>query len=175
MRANGRWRWASIPTFSVRSRARTASRNSRPTTGGLYRSDTGSGVINGQGKSKTWHVATVTPVNIVIMRDKTNPRYIADGTGHTLYVFDQDTAGTAGTDPVSVCVGDCLVKYPPLQRNRINAVSSLDPNDLSLFVRPDTGRQQVAYKGAPLYLSASDQRSGDQLGVAMGWTVAAAP
>jgi predicted lipoprotein with Yx(FWY)xxD motif len=140
-----------------------------------YRSDTTGNVINGQGKSKTWHVATVSPANMMIMRDKTNPRYIADGNGHTLYVFDQDTAGTVGSDPVSACVGDCLSQYPPLLRNRINAVSSLDPNDLLLFVRGDMGRQQVAYKGAPLYLSAADMRSGDQKGVAMGWTVAAAP
>jgi len=108
------------------------------------------------------------------MKDKTNPRYIADGNGHTLYVFDKDIAGTASSDPVSTCMGDCLTQYPPFVRNRINAVSSLDPNDLILFVRTD-GRQQVAYKGAPLYLSAADMRSGDQKGVAMGWTVAAAP
>jgi predicted lipoprotein with Yx(FWY)xxD motif len=140
-----------------------------------YRSDTSGGVINGHGKGKIWHVATVTPANMTIMRDKTNPRYIADGMGHTLYVFDRDTAGTAGADPVSGCTGSCLTQYPPFQRNRINAVSSLDTNNLSLFVRPDSGRQQVAYKGAPLYLSAADMRSGDQNGVSMGWTVAAAP
>jgi len=140
-----------------------------------YRSDTTGGVINGQAKSKTWHIATVTPNNMMIMKDKTNPRYISDGNGRTLYVFAQDTVGTEGSDPVSACVGDCLTQYPPFQRNRINAVSSLDPNDLILFVRADTGRQQVAYKGAPLYLSAADMRSGDQKGVAMGWTVAAAP
>ena len=140
-----------------------------------YRPDTASGVINGQGKSKTWHVATTIPHNMMIMRDKTNPRYVADGDGRTLYVSDKDTPGTAGSDPVSACVDTCLTQYPPLLKNRINAVSSLPPNDLSLFVRPDLGRQQVAYKGAPLYLSAADMRSGDQKGVAMGWTVVAAP
>jgi predicted lipoprotein with Yx(FWY)xxD motif len=140
-----------------------------------YRPDTASGVINGQGKSKTWHVATTIPHNIMIMRDKTNPRYVADGNGRTLYLYDQDTAGTVGSDPVSACAGSCLVQYPPLLSNRINAVSSIPPNDLSLFVRPDMGRQQVAYKGAPLYLSAADMRSGDQKGVAMGWTLVAAP
>jgi predicted lipoprotein with Yx(FWY)xxD motif len=142
-----------------------------------YRPDTAGGVINGQGKSKTWHVATTIPHNIMIMRDKTNPRYIADGDGRTLYVSDKDTLGTASSDPVSACVGSCLTQYPPLLKNRINAVSSIPPNDLSLFVRPDMGRQQVAYKGAPLYLSATDMRSGDQKGVdmAMGWTAVAAP
>jgi predicted lipoprotein with Yx(FWY)xxD motif len=140
-----------------------------------YRSDTTGNVINGQGKSKTWHVATVTPANMMIMRRDNDPRYIADGVGHTLYVFDQDTAGTATSDPVSACTGTCLTQHPPFTTNHINAVSSLDPNDLSLFVRPDMGRQQVAYKGVPLYLSTADMRSGDQLGLSMGWTVAAAP
>jgi predicted lipoprotein with Yx(FWY)xxD motif len=141
-----------------------------------YRSDTTGNVINGQGKSKTWHVATVTPPNMMIMRNNNDPRYIADGTGHTLYVYDQDTAGTATSNPVSACTGTCLTSYPPFLSNKINAVSSLDPNDLSLFVRPEMGgRQQVAYKGVPLYFSAADIRSGDQLGVSMGWTVAAAP
>jgi predicted lipoprotein with Yx(FWY)xxD motif len=140
-----------------------------------YRSDTAGNMINGQGKSKTWHVATTIPHNIMIMRDKTNPRYIADGNGRTLYVFAEDTIGTAGSDPISTCVGTCLAEHPPLLKNRINAVSSLPPDDLSLFVRPDMGRQQVAYKGAPLYLSAADMRSGEQKGVAMGWTVVAAP
>jgi predicted lipoprotein with Yx(FWY)xxD motif len=112
---------------------------------------------------------------MMIMRRNNDPRYIADGTGHTLYVFDQDTAGTATSNPVSACTGTCLTMYPPFLSNKINAVSSLDPNDLSLFVRPEMGRQQVAYKGVPLYFSAADMRSGDQLGVSMGWTVAAAP
>jgi predicted lipoprotein with Yx(FWY)xxD motif len=140
-----------------------------------YRSDNASGVVNGHAKSKTWHVATVIPNNMMIMRDKTNPRYIADGVGRTLYVFDQDMVGTAGADPVSACTGTCLTQYPPFLLNRVNAVSALIPTDLSLFVRSDMGRQQVAYKGAPLYLSAADMRSGDQKGISMGWTVAAAP
>jgi predicted lipoprotein with Yx(FWY)xxD motif len=140
-----------------------------------YRPDTTPNMVTGQGKSKTWHVATTIPHNIMIMRDKTNPRYIADGNGRTLYVFAEDAVGTPGGDPVSACVGACLAEHPPLLKNRINAVSSVPPNDLTLFVRPDMGQQQVAYKGAPLYLSAADMRSGDQKGVGTGWTVVAAP
>ena len=178
MLAKDRSPWASTPPYSDPSRRADGVSQITTYYGWplyYYRSDTASGVINGQGKSKTWHVATIIPHNIMIMRDKTNPRYIADGNGRTLYVFASDTAGTAGSDPVSACTGACLDQYPPLLKNRINAVSSLPPDDLSLFVRPDMGRQQVAYKGAPLYLSAADMRSGDQKGVAMGWTVAAAP
>jgi predicted lipoprotein with Yx(FWY)xxD motif len=142
-----------------------------------YRSDTMGGQINGHGKSKTWHVATVTPANMMIMRAKTNPRYVADGNGFTLYIYEQDTAGTATTDPKSACVGPCTTEHPPFLKNRINAVSSLDPNltDLGLFVRPDTGQQQVAYKGMPLYLSSADMRSGEQNGLTTGWTIALAP
>jgi predicted lipoprotein with Yx(FWY)xxD motif len=51
-------------------------------------------------------------------------------------------------------------------------VSSLDGNDLSLFVRSDSGKLQVAYKGAPLYLSAADMKPGDRLGVQDGvWSL----
>jgi predicted lipoprotein with Yx(FWY)xxD motif len=140
-----------------------------------YRSDTAGNMITGHGKSKTWHVATVIPNNMMIMRDKTNPRYIADGVGRTLYVYDQDTVGTATGDPLSGCTGSCLTEHPPFTTNRINAVSTLATTDLQLFVRSDNGRQQVAYKGAPLYLSSADMQSGDQKGIGMGWTVAAAP
>ena len=140
-----------------------------------YRSDNASGVINGHAKSKTWHVATVQPASMMIMRNKTNPRYIADAKGFTLYIYEQDVPGTATTTPKTACTGACAAEHPPYLSNRINAVSSLDPNDLSLFVRPDMGTQQVAYKGVPLYLSSADTRSGDQNGITTGWTVAAAP
>jgi predicted lipoprotein with Yx(FWY)xxD motif len=141
-----------------------------------YRPDTAKGVINGHGKSRTWHVATVVPAGTVIMRKGTEPRYVADGTGRTLYVFDQDTKGTDSTNPVSACVGTCLDSFRPYERKTISVVSSLEATDFTIFVRQDTARSQVAYKGAPLYLSVADSRSGEQNGLAtMGWALVAAP
>jgi predicted lipoprotein with Yx(FWY)xxD motif len=140
-----------------------------------YRPDTGKGVINGHGKSRTWHVATVLPAGTVIMRKGTEARYVADGTGRTLYAFDQDTLGTSTESPVSACSGTCLDSYLPYEKKSISVVSSLEITDFTLFVRPDTRTQQVAYKGAPLYLAVADSRSGTQNGLAMGWSLVAAP
>jgi predicted lipoprotein with Yx(FWY)xxD motif len=51
-------------------------------------------------------------------------------------------------------------------------VSSLELTDFSLFVR-SAGGQQLAYKGAPLYYGAADERSGDLKGATTpGWSVA---
>jgi predicted lipoprotein with Yx(FWY)xxD motif len=105
------------------------------------------------------------------MRDAASVRYIADGSGRTLYVYDQDLKGTASSDPTSACTGTCLVDHPAFWRNRISVVSSLEPTDFSTFA-PRLGSTQLAYKGAPLYYSAADARSGDANGATTGWSVA---
>jgi len=137
-----------------------------------YKPDVAAGQVLGQAKAKTWHAATVIPVGIVIMRSPAGVRYIADGGGRTLYVFDQDMKGTATADPVSACSGSCLDEHPLLRRSRISVVSSLELTDFSIFVQGHA-RQQLAYKGAPLYYAATDLRSGDQNGATTpGWSVA---
>jgi predicted lipoprotein with Yx(FWY)xxD motif len=138
-----------------------------------YKTDVAPGQFAGQAKAKTWHAATVIPVGIVILRDATtSTRYLADGGGRTLYVFSQDTKGTIATDPVSACTGTCLDEHPVFRRSRISVVSSLEITDFSTFVQGHA-RQQLAYKGAPLYYAAADMRSGDQKGATTaGWSVA---
>jgi predicted lipoprotein with Yx(FWY)xxD motif len=137
-----------------------------------YKTDVAAGQFGGQAKAKTWHAATVIPVGIVILKGTTAAKYLADGNGRTLYVYDPDAKGTATTDPVSMCSGACLTEHPLFQRSRISVVSSLEPTDFSIFVQGHA-RQQVAYKGAPLYYSAADMRSGDQNGTTTpGWSVA---
>ena len=86
-----------------------------------------------------------------------------DGAGRTLYVYDADTKGTATSDPTSACADACLTMHPAFRRNRISVVSSLEPTDFTIFVQGPLG-QQVAYRGAPLYYSSDDLRSGDQKG-----------
>jgi predicted lipoprotein with Yx(FWY)xxD motif len=137
-----------------------------------YKPDVAPGQLTGQAKAKTWHAATVVPVGIVIMKNATFDKYLADGGGRTLYVFDQDTKGTGSADPVSVCTGSCSDEHPVFMRSRISVVSSLAPTDFSIFVQGQA-RQQLAYKGAPLYYAAADARSGDQNGATTsGWSVA---
>jgi len=135
-----------------------------------FKTDTVRGALGGQGKAKTWFAATVIPPGIVIMKAGT-AKYLADGTGRTLYAFDQDAKGTASSDPVSACTGGCLDSYPALLRNRISAVSALEPTDFSVFLR--SGGQQLAYRGAPLYYAAADRRSGDLTGVMPSWSLVA--
>ncbi len=106
------------------------------------------------------------------MKGTTAAKYLADGGGRTLYVSDQDTKGTPTTDPVSACTGTCLDQHPLFRRNRISVVSSLEVTDFTVFVQGHN-RQQLAYKGAPLYYAVTDLRSGDQNGAnTPGWSVA---
>jgi len=137
-----------------------------------FKTDTVKGMVTGQGKSKVWWLATVLPPNITIMKTGTEKR-LADYAGRTLYTYADDKSNDAGAEPESVCVGQCLVEHPPVLQNRISAVSSLDPNDFSLFARKGTSRLQLAYKGAPLYYAAADARPGQMNGVAPGWSIVA--
>lgn len=136
-----------------------------------FKTDVAPGMLGGQAKSKTWHAATVIPAGIMIMKDAAATRYLGDGTGRTLYVYDQDVKGSPTSDPMSACDASCLAGHPSFWRNRLSVVSSLEPTDFSTFV-PGQGREQLAYKGAPLYTSAADARSGDEKGATTGWSVA---
>ena len=119
----------------------------------------------GAGVARLWHLAKVRPSNIVIMRYRVDATtlalYLGSGAGMTLYTYANDTSGA---EPVSACTGACLDTYAPFSTHSISAVSSLDTSDIALFVRPDDGSLQVAYKGAPLYVAAADLHPGDRLG-----------
>jgi predicted lipoprotein with Yx(FWY)xxD motif len=139
-----------------------------------YKPDTAAGMLTGQGKAKTWFVATVIPPSVVIMKSTTAQKYLADGAGRTLYTFAQDTKGTTSSDPVAACTGTCLETYRPFRKNRLSFVSPLEPTDFSIFVGTGGSGQQVAYRGAPLYFATADVRSGDTNGVAApDWAVVA--
>ncbi|HVR19315.1 MAG TPA: hypothetical protein VMS65_06460, partial [Polyangiaceae bacterium] len=125
--------------------------------------------IRGQGVGRVWHLAKLVPSNVVMMKAGTL-LYLGDQLGMTLYTYSEDTVGT---NPVSDCTGACLDDFAPFTAGTLSPVSSLEPSDFRLFVRADSGEQQVAYKGAPLYRASADQKSGDQLGAAIpGFTVA---
>jgi predicted lipoprotein with Yx(FWY)xxD motif len=131
---------------------------------------TGKWSTDGQGKGRVWHLAKLRPSNVVIMKSGAT-LYLGNGAGMTLYAFDQDQVGD---NPVSACTGTCLDAFVPFSVNTVSPVTSLEPGDFRLFVRPDSGEQQLAYKGAPLYRALSDQRSGDRSGTTTtGWTVVA--
>jgi predicted lipoprotein with Yx(FWY)xxD motif len=136
-----------------------------------YKNDLTLGQMTGQGKGKTWHVAEVQPPSIVIMKEGA-VKYLANGAGYTLYVSASDTAASGNDDPVSACSGDCLTKFERFHQKNPSLVPSLEQQDFSVFLAPDS-TLQLAFKGQPLYLSRSDDRAGNTTGVATpGFTVA---
>lgn len=129
-----------------------------------YVSDLAAGQVVGQGKGKVWHVAEIKLPNVVIMQEGT-VKYLADGTGHTLYASSADVLGTDTSDPSSNCDSTCQATYEPFRAPRLYVVQSLEQDDFTLFVNPGGGPLQVAYKGAPLYRARTDVQGGDQTGV----------
>jgi predicted lipoprotein with Yx(FWY)xxD motif len=133
----------------------------------FYKTDTATAMINGQGKGKTWFAAEVILPNLMIMRGPTasgGVKYLGDSRGHTLYSLSGDVVGSGGEPPLTTCTGTCADAFLPFAPSDVFPVTSLEPSDVTLFLRDD-GKLQAAYKGAPLYFGASDARSGDQLGV----------
>lgn len=127
-----------------------------------YKTDTTKGQINGQGKGKIWFAAETVLPNVTIMRASAangGMRYLGDDRGRTLYTYAGDTPGSAQASPVVGCTGSCLLAFRPFEQEQLLPVSYLEPADLRLFIGP-SGRNQVAYRGQPLYTAVADTASG---------------
>ncbi len=83
--------------------------------------------------------------------------YMTDAKGMTLYFFTKDSAGK------SVCLGDCLEKWPAYAADKVEPQAGLEAKDFTTFKRED-GKPQVLYKGFPLYYFFKDQKPGDTNG-----------
>jgi predicted lipoprotein with Yx(FWY)xxD motif len=138
-----------------------------------YKPDLTLGQITGEGKGKIWNVAELTLPSVVIMKLGAT-KYLADGTGHTLYVSAADQAGTPTADPVSACDQSCQATFAPFREKHLSVVTSLEQSDFSVFVRSG-GSLQLAYKGLPLYSATTDLKSGDTTGTATSGFTAAVP
>jgi len=67
-----------------------------------------------------------------------------------VYSFSKDSPSS------SACAGACAVSWPPLITDGMAGTQSgISPSDVATLKRPD-GTTQLAYKGAPLYLFASE-------------------
>ena len=139
-----------------------------------YKTDLLLGQVAGQGKAKTWHIVEKKPPGVNIMKPG-SVKYLGDVSGHTLYISAADQAGTATTDPVSNCSGECLATFEPFHETNFSVVTSLLIADFSSFVRPGKGSIQVAYKGMPLYRAATDLKSGEMNGTSISGFTAALP
>ncbi|WP_341359392.1 hypothetical protein V5H98_16930 [Georgenia sp. M64] len=87
---------------------------------------------------------------------------LVDGEGMTLYMFTNDTQDSGE----SVCEGDCLVAWPPLE-GEPTAGEGVDDSLLGTIERSD-GSTQASYNGWPLYYWAQDTAPGDVTGQGVG-------
>jgi predicted lipoprotein with Yx(FWY)xxD motif len=100
------------------------------------------------GQAATAGVATVGTLGKILV----------DSRGHTLYLFQPDTAR------MSKCSGDCALSWPPLQATgKPTAGAGLNASQLRTIARSD-GTQQVTYSGHPLYTFVKDQKPGQATG-----------
>lgn len=81
---------------------------------------------------------------------------LVDGQGHTLYMFQRDTAG------MSNCTGACASNWPPAGGTP-KPGSGVAKAGLKSIKRPD-GTRQLAYAGHPLYRFSGDTAAGDTNG-----------
>jgi predicted lipoprotein with Yx(FWY)xxD motif len=89
--------------------------------------------------------------------------------GRTVYVFDEDTAGT------STCTGSCAALWPAVQADTDDPAVDGVTADVGTITRDD-GTMQVTLDGMPLYTYAGDSDAGDVTGQGVGgvwWVVAA--
>jgi predicted lipoprotein with Yx(FWY)xxD motif len=84
--------------------------------------------------------------------------YLAGPNGHALYLWVADSGGK------SSCSGACAAAWPPLvTKGSPAAGSGVTASDLGTITRSD-GREQVTYKGHPLYYFAGDTSAGKTTG-----------
>lgn len=89
--------------------------------------------------------------------------YLGDPAGRALYVFANDTVGTAGAPPVSNCINACVTNFPVFAADGNVVPTGVDPSKLTSFTRAD-GTKQSAFDGHPLYYFSGDTAPGDTKG-----------
>ncbi len=140
-----------------------------------YKRDAEPGDLVGHGRGRIWFAAEAQLPNIMVMRaseENGGIRYLSTGRGYTLYSYAADTVETPDSMPSSACTGGCLDDFEPFVINSLRPAQPIEPADVTVFIRDDTGELQAAYRGVPLYTSRLDARSGDLLGAeAAEWSV----
>jgi predicted lipoprotein with Yx(FWY)xxD motif len=95
---------------------------------------------------------------------------LTDGTGRTLYLFDNDKP----IKPQSSCTGQCVKAWPIVAASSGSTVGSgVDAAKLGQITRTD-GQMQLTYNNWPLYTYSGDTAAGDTNGQGIGgiWHVA---
>lgn len=111
------------------------------------------------GSTSTSTSAANTAAVVKTASDAKNGRYLVDGSGQALYLFEKDEKGE------SYCDSACAVAWPPyLSQGTPTAGDSSVKADMLSTIRRKDGSQQVAYNGKPLYHYAKDTSPGSTSG-----------
>lgn len=84
---------------------------------------------------------------------------VVDGEGMTVYMFDNDTQGTA----TSACTGQCLANWPIVTTDSATPAVDGVTGEVATIDSPD-GKKQITLNGWPLYYFAGDSAAGDTAG-----------
>jgi len=132
-----------------------------------YFNDKAPGDTSGQAVGKVWWVVSgegnpIKPAALSITSTEKLGKILADGDGHTLYIYTKDTKDTSN------CYDKCEVAWPPLlQTDKPTLGDGADASLLGATQRKD-GTMQVTYSGMPLYYFFKDHAAGDVTGQGVG-------
>ena len=102
-------------------------------------------------------------------------QYLTDGRGMTLYMFGNDTQGTATTAAVAACTGGCATFWTPLwtagDHVAVDQPQFRDSASQEMLgtVEWEDGNFQATYNGYPLYYYIKDKAPGDVFGQYGPW------
>lgn len=99
--------------------------------------------------------AEETAESLKLLANEKTGKYLADSKGMALYYFKKDEPGKSN------CAGECLENWPPFMEKDFDVPEGFDKKDFGTIKREDTGAEQVAYKGFPLYYFVNDKQEGD--------------
>ncbi len=135
-----------------------------------FSNDNEAGDTNGDGVGNTWYIAkpdyTVMYAQAKVTDEEDATFYMTNDRGRTIYLFSNDTKDTNN------------FTQPNFSNNAVWPIISLDLKNVpSILSKEDfgmitvQGRNQITYKGWPLYYFGSDVERGDVNGVSPTWPI----
>jgi predicted lipoprotein with Yx(FWY)xxD motif len=113
---------------------------------------------NASSSSNAAASAAAGPMVLEVASNDKLGKFLADGSGMTLYMFTKDTKDTSN------CYDKCAQAWPPLlQSDKPTLKDGVDGSLLGTTTRKD-GAIQVTYNSMPLYYYFKDKAAGDVTG-----------
>lgn len=141
-----------------------------------FAADTATSGVGGDGVGGRWFVARDYTVFLAAKSDLTPDAasaavpFMTNRAGRTVYVFKNDTAGSASAQPTSACNDACLDAWPvwktPGALTDLVLPSNMKAADFGQLMRTVAGSpvEQLSYRGWPLYFHTPDDLPGETSG-----------